>query len=47
MEAGGNAPFIIFDDANVEEAVNGASYCQTYDHFLTLPIRYHGIQIPR
>ena len=24
LEAGGNAPFIVFDDANIDEAVEGA-----------------------
>ncbi|KAF8231345.1 succinic semialdehyde dehydrogenase [Tricholoma matsutake] len=28
IEAGGNAPFIIFDDANIEEAVDGAIFCK-------------------
>lgn len=25
MEAGGNAPFIVFDDANIDEAIEGLS----------------------
>jgi len=28
MELGGNAPFIVFDDANVDEAVKGAIICK-------------------
>jgi len=28
MELGGNAPFIVFDDANVDEAVRGAIICK-------------------
>ncbi|KAL0950178.1 hypothetical protein HGRIS_010171 [Hohenbuehelia grisea] len=28
LEAGGNAPFIVFDDANIEEAVAGAVVCK-------------------
>lgn len=28
MELGGNAPFIVFDDANLEEAVSGAIMCK-------------------
>ncbi|KAJ7222512.1 succinate-semialdehyde dehydrogenase [Mycena pura] len=28
IEAGGNAPFIVFDDANIDEAVAGAIFCK-------------------
>lgn len=28
MELGGNAPFIVFDDANIDEAVKGAMICK-------------------
>ncbi len=28
MELGGNAPFIVFDSANVEHAVQGAMICK-------------------
>ncbi|PPR05218.1 hypothetical protein CVT26_012294 [Gymnopilus dilepis] len=28
IEAGGNAPFIVFDDANIDEAVNAAIVCK-------------------
>ncbi|KAI0307131.1 Aldehyde/histidinol dehydrogenase [Multifurca ochricompacta] len=28
IEAGGNAPFIVFDDANIEQAVEGAILCK-------------------
>jgi len=28
MELGGNAPFIVFDDADIDEAVNGAIICK-------------------
>lgn len=29
LEAGGNAPFIVFDDANLDEAVEGLSSAST------------------
>ena len=28
MELGGNAPFIVFDDADVDQAVEGAMACK-------------------
>ena len=28
MELGGNAPFIVFDDADLDEAVQGAIICK-------------------
>lgn len=28
MELGGNAPFIVFDDANLDQAVDGALICK-------------------
>lgn len=30
LEAGGNAPFIVFDDANIDEAVEGALVVKSY-----------------
>jgi len=30
LEAGGNAPFIVFDDANIDEAVDGALSCISF-----------------
>ena len=53
LEAGGNAPFIVFDDADIDAAIEGASICHCpfaslRCHALTACVRMRpGVQVPR
>lgn len=49
IEAGGNAPFIVFDDANLDEAVAGQLVDTLTESVLNVRLhdRRHCLQIPK
>lgn len=48
IEAGGNSPFIVFDDADIDQAVEGGLRFIVHEHYLTLSgcIRCNSQQVP-